>query len=59
MVIFVRKNLSSELTFSKEHRDLNIQRIGYVASEITKNRGVALCAPIAPLTQLLDAKFVK
>ena len=44
----VRKNLSSELTFSKEHRDLNIRRIGYVASEITKNRGIAICAPIAP-----------
>ena len=44
----VRQNLSSELTFSKEHRDLNIQRIGYVASEITKNRGIAICAPIAP-----------
>ncbi|HNP35495.1 MAG TPA: bifunctional sulfate adenylyltransferase/adenylylsulfate kinase [Woeseiaceae bacterium] len=44
----VRKNLSSELTFSKEHRDLNIQRIGYVASEITKNGGIAICAPIAP-----------
>ena len=44
----VRKNLSSELTFSKEHRDLNIQRIGFVASEITKNRGIAICAPIAP-----------
>jgi sulfate adenylyltransferase len=44
----VRKNLSSELTFSKEHRDLNILRIGYVASEITKNRGIAICAPIAP-----------
>ncbi len=44
----VRKHLSSELTFSKEHRDLNIQRIGYVASEITKNRGIAICAPIAP-----------
>ncbi len=44
----VRKNLSSELGFSKEHRDLNILRIGFVASEITKNRGVALCAPIAP-----------
>ena len=43
-----RKHLSSELTFSKEHRDLNIQRIGYVASEITKNRGIAICAPIAP-----------
>ncbi|MGH8320750.1 MAG: bifunctional sulfate adenylyltransferase/adenylylsulfate kinase, partial [Gammaproteobacteria bacterium] len=44
----VRKHLSSELGFSKEHRDLNIQRIGYVASEITKNGGVAICAPIAP-----------
>ena len=44
----VRKNLSSELTFSKEHRDLNIQRIGFVASEITKNGGIAICAPIAP-----------
>jgi sulfate adenylyltransferase len=44
----VRKNLSSELGFSKEHRDLNILRIGYVASEITKNGGVAICAPIAP-----------
>ena len=47
----VRKNLSSELGFSREHRDLNIQRIGFVASEITKNRGVAVCAPIAPYTK--------
>jgi len=46
----VRKNLSSELGFSKEHRDLNIRRIGYVASEITKNGGLAICAPIAPYT---------
>jgi len=44
----VRKHLSSELGFSREHRDLNIRRIGYVASEITKNRGIAICAPIAP-----------
>ena len=44
----VRQNLSSELGFSKEHRDLNIQRIGFVASEITKNGGIAICAPIAP-----------
>ena len=44
----VRKNLSSELGFSREHRDLNISRIGFVASEITKNGGVAICAPIAP-----------
>ncbi|MCP4121907.1 MAG: bifunctional sulfate adenylyltransferase/adenylylsulfate kinase, partial [Bacteroidetes bacterium] len=46
----VRKHLSSELTFSKEHRDINITRIGYVASEIVKNGGVAICAPIAPYT---------
>jgi len=44
----VRRNLSSELGFSKQHRDLNVRRIGYVASEITKNGGVAICAPIAP-----------
>ena len=44
----VRKQLSSELGFSKEHRDINIRRIGYVASEITKNGGIAICAPIAP-----------
>ncbi len=44
----IRKHLSSELGFSKEHRDLNIQRIGYVASEINKNGGIAICAPIAP-----------
>jgi sulfate adenylyltransferase len=44
----VRSNLSSELNFSKEHRDINVKRIGFVASEITKNRGIAICAPIAP-----------
>ena len=44
----VRKHLSSELGFSREHRDVNIRRIGYVASEITKNGGIAICAPIAP-----------
>ena len=44
----VRTHLSSELGFSKEHRDINIRRIGFVASEITKNGGIALCAPIAP-----------
>jgi sulfate adenylyltransferase len=47
----VRKHLSSELGFSKEHRDINIRRIGYVASEITKNGGIAICAPIAPYAQ--------
>lgn len=44
----VRHNLSSELKFTKEHRDINVRRIGFVASEITKNRGIAICAPIAP-----------
>ena len=44
----VRKHLSSELGFSRADRDLNILRIGFVASEITKNGGVAVCAPIAP-----------
>jgi len=44
----VRKNLSSELGFSREHRDLNIQRIGFVAAEITRHGGIAICAPIAP-----------
>ncbi|MCP4184401.1 MAG: adenylyl-sulfate kinase, partial [Hyphomicrobiales bacterium] len=44
----VRNNLSNELGFSREHRDINVRRIGFVASEITKNRGIAICAPIAP-----------
>ena len=47
----VRTHLSSELGFSKEHRELNVRRIGYVASEITKNGGIALCAPIAPFKE--------
>lgn len=48
----VRHNLSSELGFSKKDRDINVKRIGYVASEITKNRGVAICAPIAPYRKM-------
>ena len=44
----VRRNLSKELNFSKEHRNINVERIGFVANEITKNRGIAICAPIAP-----------
>jgi len=47
----VRTHLSSELGFSKEHREINVKRIGYVASEITKNGGIALCAPIAPFSE--------
>ena len=44
----VRKQLSSELGFSKEHRNLHIERLGYIASEITRHGGIAICAPIAP-----------
>jgi adenylyl-sulfate kinase len=44
----VRKLLSSELGFSREHRDMNILRIGFVASEITKHGGITICAVIAP-----------
>ncbi|MDS1269778.1 adenylyl-sulfate kinase [Lipingzhangella sp. LS1_29] len=44
----VRRMLSAGLTFSKADRDLNIRRIGYVASEINRHGGVAICAPIAP-----------
>ncbi len=51
----VRKNLSSELNFSREHRNLNITRIGFVASEITKNGGIAICAPIAPYEESRQA----
>jgi sulfate adenylyltransferase len=47
----VRRHLSSELGFSKAHRDLNIRRIGFVASEIAKNGGIAICAPIAPYAE--------
>ncbi len=51
----VRTHLSSELGFSREHRFLNVNRIGFVASEITKNRGIAICAPIAPYEQMRRA----
>lgn len=44
----VRKNLSTELGFSRKHRDINVLRIGYVASEITKHRGIVICSLIAP-----------
>jgi len=47
----IRKVLSSELTFSKEHRELNVRRIGFVANEITKHRGIAICAMIAPYSE--------
>ncbi len=44
----VRTHLSSELGFSREHRDLNVARIGFVAGEVTRHGGIAICAPIAP-----------
>lgn len=50
----IRNHLTSELGFSKEHRDLNVQRVGYVASEITKHGGIAVCALIAPYNQARD-----
>lgn len=44
----VRTHLSSELSFSKEDRDLNIRRIGWVAGEVVKHGGIAVVAAIAP-----------
>ncbi|WP_299038910.1 adenylyl-sulfate kinase [uncultured Pseudokineococcus sp.] len=44
----VRRLLSSGLGFDREARDLNVRRIGYVATEVARHGGVALCAPIAP-----------
>lgn len=44
----VRRNLSAGLTFSREDRETNIRRIGWVAAEISRHRGVAICSPIAP-----------
>lgn len=46
----VRRVLSSELGFSREHRELNLVRVGYVAREVTKHGGMAVCALIAPYT---------
>src|SRR3954469_15873269 len=47
----VRTHLSSELSFSKEHRDLNIRRIGFVAGEVVKHGGTVVVAAIAPYEQ--------
>jgi sulfate adenylyltransferase len=44
----VRRNLSTGLTFSREDRETNIRRIGWVAAEIARHRGIAICSPIAP-----------
>src|SRR4051812_3321201 len=47
----VRTHLSSELSFSREHRDLNIRRIGFVAGEVVKHGGIVVVAAIAPYEQ--------
>ena len=44
----VRNHLSKELGFSKEHRSLNVRRVGFVASELMRHRGIVLCGLIAP-----------
>lgn len=44
----VRTLLSSELGYSRAHRDLNVRRVGYVAAEVARHGGVAICALIAP-----------
>jgi sulfate adenylyltransferase len=46
----VRRMLSSELGFSRSHREMNVRRIGYVAAEVARHRGIAICTPIAPYT---------
>lgn len=53
----IRLHLTSELGFSKEHRALNVRRVGFVASEITKNHGIAICALIAPYA--VDRKYAR
>ncbi len=47
----VRRNLSAGLTFSKADRETNIRRIGWVAAEISRHGGVAVCSPIAPFDE--------
>jgi sulfate adenylyltransferase len=47
----VRRLLSAGLGFSRVDRDLNIRRIGYVATEVSRHGGLAICAPIAPFAQ--------
>jgi sulfate adenylyltransferase len=47
----VRRHLSAGLTFSKTDRETNIRRIGWVAAEISRHGGVAVCSPIAPFDE--------
>lgn len=44
----VRRHVSKGLGFSREDRDANVTRIGYIASEVVRHGGIAICAPIAP-----------
>ncbi len=44
----VRRYLSQELGFTRKDREMNVRRVGFVAAEITKNGGIAICALIAP-----------
>ncbi|AVP95759.1 adenylyltransferase [Ahniella affigens] len=53
----VRKHLSKGLGFSKEDRSANVQRIGFVAAEVARHGGLAVCAPIAPYAD--DRKAVR
>ncbi|SPJ15240.1 putative bifunctional SAT/APS kinase (Includes: Sulfate adenylyltransferase; Adenylyl-sulfate kinase) (fragment) [Syntrophobacter sp. SbD2] len=50
----VRTNLSKGLGFSKEDRDVNIRRIGFVASEIVRHGGVVVCAAVSPYRAIRD-----
>ncbi|MEX1087091.1 MAG: bifunctional sulfate adenylyltransferase/adenylylsulfate kinase [Candidatus Paceibacterota bacterium] len=51
----VRENLSKGLTFSKEDRDTNVERIGFVAGEVAKHGGLAICSAIAPYIAAREA----
>lgn len=50
----VRQHLSAGLGFGKEDRDTNVRRIGWVAAQIAKHGGIAVCAPIAPYAEVRD-----
>ena len=50
----VRRRLSSELSYSPEDRERHVRRIGYVAAEITKSGGVAICARVTPHAETRD-----
>lgn len=51
----VRRELSAGLGFSRQDRERNVSRIGFVAAEIARHGGVAICSPIAPFADTRDA----